>query len=124
MLNDDVFAVVRVTGNRIGVYHFSISDGVHLIKGFTMLVAVERSNIDAFMKTRVNSASCCLGWIAHKTVLTAFPWSRSYSFKIAFDVLVERGAATRKECVVVGRQCQTNRVILCHRYGDPQTSNE
>ena len=73
MLNDDVFSIVRVAGNRVNVHHFSIGDGVYFIERLTVRVAMQWANIDAFVKTGINNAARCVGWITDKTVLTSFP---------------------------------------------------
>jgi hypothetical protein len=74
MLNDDVFSIVRVAGNRVDVRHFSIGNGVDFIERLTVRVAMQGFNVDPFVKTGINNATCRVGWITDKTILTSFPW--------------------------------------------------
>src|SRR4030095_15339488 len=92
MLDDNVFSIVRVAGNGVNVYDFSIGNSVYFIEWLAMSVATQRANIASLMKPGVNNATCRVRRIAHKTVLTTFPRRRFHALVVALYVLVERGA--------------------------------
>src|SRR5205807_9916000 len=93
VLYHDVSPVVRVAGHEIGVRYFPVANGAHFIQWFTMCITVQRANVDPFMKTGINDAPCCVRWITHKTVLTAFPWRGFHAVVVPFDVLVKGSPA-------------------------------
>ena len=73
VLDHDVSAIIRVGRYGVNVDHFSIGNGAHLVERLTVRIAVQGANVDSFMKTGINNATCGVGRIAHKTVLPAFP---------------------------------------------------
>src|SRR5690348_6232123 len=74
VLDHNVLAVIRVAGDKTGVDNFSIRNRANFVPRLAVFIAIHRSDIDAFMKTRVdNSLPGRLG-IADKSVLPAFPW--------------------------------------------------
>src|SRR5947208_249372 len=124
VFNDEVFSVVRVTGNGISVHHLAIGNGPHLIERLTMRIAVQGANIDPFMKTGINNATCRVRRITHKTVLAAFPWRGFYALVVAFDVLVECSPAAGKQDIIVSWQHEIDSLILSHRCDEYQSQRE
>jgi len=57
------------------VHHFAIGNGAYFVERLTVCVAMERADIDPFVKTGVNNATRCVGRITDKTVLAPFPRS-------------------------------------------------
>ena len=57
------------------MHDFAIGNGVYFVERLTVRVAMERADIDPFVKTGVNNATRCVGWITDKTVLSPFPRS-------------------------------------------------
>ena len=74
---------------------------------------MHRTNIYAFMKTRVNGAGTRGFGIADETILAAFPRRRFFAVIIALDVLIKIGTAAVKDRVVVRWQ----RKIDSRRFG-------
>src|SRR5215467_1342926 len=56
VFDHDVFSIIRVAGHWVDVHDISICDGAYLIERFAVCVAMNRPNIDAFMKTGVKDA--------------------------------------------------------------------
>src|SRR5205814_1237437 len=102
MLDHDVAAVIRMTGNSVNVDDGAIGDGTDLIERLAFLVAMHRLDIDAFVKAREGETTGSFDRIPHETVLAAFPRRGFLAFEIARDVLVEVRAAAVEERVVVG----------------------
>jgi hypothetical protein len=93
MLDHDVFAVVGVPWDEVGMYDFPIRNGAHFVERFATRIAVQGANVHAFVEPGVNDACRCVDGITHKTVLTAFPRRGLHSFVIALDILVKSGTA-------------------------------
>ena len=104
VFDHDVFPVVRVTGDEVGVHDFAVGNRAHFVERLAVFIAVHWANIDSFVKAGVNHATCRVDGIAHKTVLAALPRRRFHAVVIAFDVLIKRGAVTREQRVIVRRQ--------------------
>src|SRR5438045_2317191 len=96
MLDNNIASVVRVTSDVIGVHYFTVRDRAHCIESLPSPIAMQRFDIDAFVKSRVNQPGPSLDGVAHETIATAFPWPRFLAPKLAFDILVEFRAATPK----------------------------
>ena len=73
MLDHDESAVVRESRNEIRVHDFSLGDGAHFIEWFAAGIAIKRADIDAFVKTFVDSSDWRFDGIAHKAILSALP---------------------------------------------------
>src|SRR4030081_1795282 len=106
VLDYDVSSVVLITRHRIRVHDLSVCDGAHFIELFALGVALQRPNVDAFMKARVNNSSGGLDRIAHETVLAAFPRGRFHAVINALDVLVKGRAVAAKERGGIGGEGQ------------------
>ena len=124
VLDHDVFPVVRVARHEIGVHDFPVGNGAHFIQRFTMCITVQRANVDPFMKTGINDATCRVRGVTHKTVLTAFPWRGFHAPVVPFDVLVECSPAARKQGIIVSRQAEIDSLILSHNCGAYQSERE
>ena len=121
MLDHNVIPVVGISRNEVHVHNFAIGNGAHFVKRFAARVALQRPNVDPFVKSRVNNSFRRLNRIAHETVLAAFPRRRFHAFVIALDGLVERRAAAAKERVVIRRQGKIDNLVLReHRNVRPQ----
>ena len=96
------------------MHDFSVRDGAHFIERFALGVALQRPNVDAFMKARVNNSSGGLDRIAHETVLAAFPRGRFHAVINALDVLVKGRTVAAKERVVIGGQGKIDHLVLPH----------
>src|SRR5205085_10555875 len=55
VLDHDVSPVVRMTGHQTRVDNFAVGDRAHLVERLAALIAVDRANVDPFVKTRVNN---------------------------------------------------------------------
>src|ERR1700720_4081241 len=75
MLDHDVFAVVGRAWHQADMNHFAFTDRVDFVQRLPLFVAVQTTNVDSFVKPRVNNPGRRFHGIAHKSVLTAFPWS-------------------------------------------------
>src|SRR5436190_14768649 len=103
MLDYNVFAVVRVSGHEVCVHDFAVRDGSHLIQRLAASIALQRANVDSFMKTRVGKALSRLHRIANESVLAALPRRGFHAFVNAFYILIKLWAGAAKERVVIGR---------------------
>ena len=112
MLDHDVFPIIRVTGDEVGVHDLSVANGAHFIEGFATRIAVQSANIDSFVKAGVNQACRRLNGIAHESVLAAFPWRRFHSVVVTLDVLIECGTIAREKSVVIRWQDEVDRLML------------
>src|ERR1700692_4098249 len=74
-LNHNVFPVGRVAGYEIGVHDFSIGNGTDFVEGLAVCIAMHGANIDSFVKSGIDGATCGVDGIAHKPVFAALPWS-------------------------------------------------
>src|SRR5215471_549864 len=75
VLDHNVFSIIRIAGHEIGVHDFSIGNGAHFVERLAVCIAMHGTNIDSFVKARVNGATRCVGRIAHEPILAALPWS-------------------------------------------------
>src|ERR1041385_5082678 len=76
VFDHNVFPIVRVTGNEVGVHDFPIGNGTHFVERLAVRLAVPGADIDSFVKAGINSATRGVRRIAHKAILAALPWSR------------------------------------------------
>src|SRR2546423_4140749 len=93
MFDHDVFPVVRISGDRIGVDNFAIGDRAHFVQRLASLIAMKTANVDAFMKAGIDNDRARLFRVTHETVLAAFPRRRFFTSIIALDILIEVRAA-------------------------------
>src|SRR5437763_1723899 len=93
MFDDDVLAVIRITGNLTRVDNLSVRNRAHFVARFAVLVAMDRKNIDSFVEPGINNSFAGRLGIAHESVLTAFPRGGFLAMVIALDVLIKRRTA-------------------------------
>src|SRR5262252_8325763 len=110
VLDHDVFPIVRVAGHEISVHDFPVGNGADFIERFAICVAMHGANVDSFVEAGIDSAARGVDRIAHKTILTALPWSRFLSLVIAFDVLVKGRTVAREQRVIIRRQNKINSI--------------
>ncbi len=82
------------------MHHFAVGDRAHFIDRLALRIALHGPDIDPFVEARVNQPAGSRDRIAHKTVLSALPWSGFLAAKIAQDVLVKLRAAAVEERVI------------------------
>ena len=90
-----------------------IGNGAHFVERLAVCIAVDRANINPFMKAGVNDASSSAFRITDEAVLAAFPWRRFHAVVVSLNILVKRGAISRKKSIVVRRQDKIENLILC-----------
>ena len=112
MLDYDVFSIVGVTGQQVGMNDLAVSNGAHFIERLAVCITMQGTNINSFVKACVNGATRCVDGIAHKAVLTTFPRRRFHAFVIAFDILVKGRAVAREQSVIIRRQNKIESLIL------------
>src|SRR6266550_783280 len=106
VLNDDIFAVIRVARHQVGVDNSAISNSSHLIQRFTVRVALERANVDSFVKPGKNHAFTRFYRVTNEAVLTAFPRRGLHAFVDALDILIKLRSTASKQSVIIRRQDQ------------------
>ena len=117
MLNDDVFAVVRVPRNGIDMANDAVIDTHHRINGTTSSVSSRWPNIDAFMKPLINGGPFDNRWCANESVLATLPRLVGSPLKGAVNIHVVVTAAL-KDIWIGGRQRKVERDIdLSFRLG-------
>ena len=87
-------------------------NGPHLIQRLTRRIAMQRTNVDALMKTGVNDATRYLSRVADKPILPSLPRFRFHSIEIAFHILVKSSTITREQRVIVRGQNQIEGLTL------------
>src|SRR6476620_2758141 len=89
VFDDDVPAIVRTARNIVDVIHFACGNRVNDIQRFAARVALQRANVDPFMKSGLQNGDTESARIADESVLPAFPGSADYTLEIPFDVLIK-----------------------------------
>ncbi len=117
VFHHDILAVVGKARHQVRVHDQAGRDRTHRIERFAARVALQRPNVDAFMKASVNNSSRRLGRIAHESILAAFPRRRFHSLVVALDVLVKLGAVATINRIVVRREREIQRLGLALRQG-------
>src|SRR4029077_312970 len=72
-------------------------------------IAVERLDVHALVKARVNQTLGRLDRVAHKTVLPAFPGGGFRALVVALYILIEGRSVVAEEGVVLRRQAKIER---------------
>ena len=103
MLDHHVSSVVRIARDLIGMDHHAGRNRAHRIEGLAVRVPLERADVDAFVKTRVDDPGRCLDRIPDEAVAAAFPWRRFFAVIIALNILIECRPIAAKERVVLSR---------------------
>src|SRR5262245_22961696 len=101
MLDYNVFAVVGVVRHETNVYDLAICNGAYFVERLAIWIAVHRLDINPFVKAHVNDAASSAFRIADKPVLAALPWRRFHAVVISIDILIKRGAISRKQGIIV-----------------------
>ena len=100
VFHHDVPAVVGKSCHQVRVDDHPGGDRAHRIERFASLIALQRADVDSFMKTRVNNSGGRLDRIAHESILATFPGRRFYPFVVALNVLVELGPGVTIDRIV------------------------
>src|ERR1051325_5724162 len=91
MFHHDILAVIGKARDQVCVDDRARGNGAHRIERFALLIALERADVDAFMKASVNNPSRRLDRIADESILTALPRCRLNPFEVALDILIKLG---------------------------------
>src|SRR5262249_9804569 len=90
-----------------------------------VLVPAQRTDIDSFVKARVNNPGLCFYRIADETILAAFPRIRFLAVKIALDVLIKiRPVAAENGVVVRGQDKIESRPFILSACRGPKSEND
>src|ERR1700757_986976 len=114
MLDDHVPAVVRASGQRIGVNHRSTGDRMDDIFWLPGRASVEGPDIDSLVKSGVDDFRSDASWVPDETVLAAFPGLTDLAFEITLNVLIEPGEISGQKAVVLRWQYQFRRFCVGH----------
>src|ERR1700716_1410183 len=112
MLDDNISAIVGISGDCIRVSHFAWRNGMDHISRLSSGVSIKWADLDSFVKTSVDDRGTESDRISHESVLASFPGLAYLSFEITLYILVEAGWIDVKQALVFGWENEHRRLAL------------
>src|SRR6266478_4520817 len=122
MLDDNISAIVGISGDCIRVSHFAWRNGMDHISRLSSGVSIKWADIDSFVKTSVDDRGTESDRISHESVLASFPGLAYLSFEITLYILVEAGWIAVKQALVFGGQNEHRRLALNQTWSEQKIS--